>query len=250
MNSAKRNDLDRSSSEEATGASGEVLRILSGGAANGLVSRLEEQFNAQCQLTIEGDFGAVGGMRDRVVSGEAVDVVILTRSLIEELADQGHVEADSVRDLGQVVTGIAVRSGARKPAVSTASELRDLLASASALYVPHTTRSTAGKHVAAVLKALGLDLSGRLREFSNGQSAMAAMAEDAIQGAVGCTQITEILNTEGVDYAGDLPGVHGLVTTYTAAISTAAAQPQAAAALISLLSDPSAQETREAAGFS
>jgi len=228
-----------------------VLKILSGGAANGLVTHLEPRLLDEAGVRVEGNFGAVGGMRDRIVAGEAVDVVILTRTLIDELARSGHVDPASVRDLGTVATGIAVRSGEMLPDVSTSDAVRRLLEGASALYVPDTSRSTAGRHVAHVIAALGLhDRFGpRLKEFANGQTAMRAMAADEAPGAVGCTQVTEILNTEGVDYAGDLPGEHALATVYTAAVHENAASADAARRLVEILTDAEEAEARRAAGF-
>ena len=227
------------------------LRILSGGAANGLVSRLEQRFLRESGLTITGDFGAVGTMQDRILDGEQVDVIILTRPLIDDLARSGHVDPNTARDLGKVATGIAVRSGEEMPDVSTGAALRQLLSEAVELYVPHTIHSTAGRHVASVIESLGLSpLYGpRLRQFANGQTAMAAMVSGGEPGAVGCTQITEILNTDGVDYVGDLPDEHALKTVYTAAVSTSATRPDAARALVELLVDPLEQDTRQAAGF-
>ncbi|MCI5075848.1 substrate-binding domain-containing protein [Oricola sp.] len=247
MTAAAANDADADEPARKQTA----LRILSGGAANGLVTRLEPRFIREGGPGVEGDFGAVGMMRDRIVAGEAVDLIILTRALIDALSQSGHVVAGTARDLGAVVTGVAVRSGEAEPDISSGAALAQALAQAPTLYVPHTIESTAGRHVASVIDALGLSaLYGpRLRQFANGQTAMAAMAEDGEEGAIGCTQITEILNTDGVTYVGDLPDQYGLKTVYTAAVSTRAVQPDAARTLIEILVDPAEQETRRAAGF-
>ncbi|MFT6773625.1 MAG: molybdate transport system substrate-binding protein [Paracoccaceae bacterium] len=103
------------------------LRILSGAAANGLATALTEAFGATTGMGVTGDFGAVGGMRDRVLAGEWVDPIILTRAIIDALAAGGHVDPASGTDLGEVVTGVAVRSGAAFPDVSTADGLRTAL---------------------------------------------------------------------------------------------------------------------------
>ena len=228
------------------------LKILSGGAANGLVEALKEAFRAKTGIGVEGDFGAVGGMRDRVMAGESVDLVILTRTIVEDLAEAGQVEASSLADLGRVVTGIAVREGAPALVVSDEAALRQALLAADALYVPDTTKATAGIHVARVLDALGIggEMGSRLREFPNGQTAMAAMAADGDRTPLGCTQVTEILNTPGVRYAGDLPSPHGLSTVYTAAVATRSEAPEAASTLITLLSAQEHAPLRSRVGFS
>lgn len=102
-----------------------------------------------------------------------------------------------------------------------------------------------------VLKQLGLEaeLAGRLRPFPNGATAMAAMAQAAGPGLIGCTQVTEILNTPGVELVAPLPKEFELATVYTAAVCTRATQPQAARDLIALMSSADAAALRRACGF-
>lgn len=227
------------------------LRILSGGAANGLVNALAEAFRQDTGLGISGDFGAVGGMRDRVLAGEAVDLVILTQSIIDQLTSSGDVSEQTVTDIGNVVTGVAVLEGAPLPDVSTPEGLRRLLTDADGIYFPDPEKATAGIHFAGVLDALGVadQVAEKLHAYPNGQTAMAAMAKSGHGSPVGCTQITEILNTPGVSYAGDLPKEHGLVTTYTAAVSSRAANAEAASRLTALLTDPAHASLRTRCGF-
>lgn len=78
---------------------------------------------------------------------------------------------------------------------------------------------------------------------------MAAMAKSGDKNPIGCTQITEILNTPGVVYAADLPQDYGLSTIYTAAQSSRSLQPDAVQALISLLTANENIEIRKKAGF-
>ena len=69
--------------------------------------------------------------------------------------------------------------------------------------------------MACVSEALGITLPGtgsipathadRLRTFPNGITAMRAMASDAVPGAIGCTQVTEIAYVPGVALVGLLP---------------------------------------------
>ncbi|HXE89190.1 MAG TPA: substrate-binding domain-containing protein, partial [Hyphomicrobiaceae bacterium] len=72
------------------------LVVLSGGAAEGLVAALAPSFEAEAGCEIDGTFGAVGAMRDRLLAGAPADVLILSRALIDELARQGHAVPGSV----------------------------------------------------------------------------------------------------------------------------------------------------------
>ena len=228
-----------------------TLRILSGGAANGLVSALSDRVLADTGHKVKGDFGAVGVMRDRFLGGEAVDALILTRAIIDDLVASGHVDPNSVRDIGKVATGIAVLEGRSAPALATPDDLGTTLTAADTLYVPDTTKSTAGAHVASMLSGLGLAemMAPRLREFPNGQTAMAAMVKADEARSLGCTQITEIINTPGVEYAGDLPEPYGLTTTYTAALPTGAGNAAAAERLVQILTSENVAQIRSMVGF-
>lgn len=227
------------------------LEILSGGAANGMVNAVRAQFLEETGMEIAGDFGAVGGMRERFRGGEAADVLILTRAIIDQFADEGLVDAGSVADLGRVVTGVARRAGSPATDVSTPDALRNALLDADAIYFPDPEKATAGIHFARVMERLGVlePARDRLRRFPNGQTAMAAMAAGSDANPIGCTQITEILNSPGVDYVGDLPADLGLSTTYTAAVAAHAMHPEAAARLVAMLTSPDLAERRRRIGF-
>lgn len=228
-----------------------ALHLISGGAAQGLVSQLRDRLAAEQAVAVEGSFGAVGMMKDKLLAGAPCDVVILTDALIRELAVQGHVVADSITALGVVRTGVAVKSGRPLPAIDTAASLASLLRASSGIYFPDPVKATAGIHVMKVLKALGLDqeLAGKLRPYPNGATAMREMAQADREDVVGSTQVTEILYTPGVQLVGVLPREFELATVYTAAVCSKAMDPRAAAALIGLLAGDGAKALREAGGF-
>jgi molybdate transport system substrate-binding protein len=210
------------------------LRILSGGAAHGLIERIRPAFEAETGCTIDGTFSAVGAMRDKLLAGEPADVMILSRALIDELARSGHVVASSVTNIAKVATAIAVRRGDPLPDVLTADGLRAALAGADAIHFPDPAQATAGIHFAQVIRKLGLwdDVAARLRLAPNGATAMHALADSTDRRPIGCTQETEIRATPGVALVAPLPPGCDLVTTYTAAVTTSARAPAEAARFI------------------
>jgi molybdate transport system substrate-binding protein len=227
------------------------LQILSGGAAQGLVSQLEGSFFSESGRAVAGTYGAVGLMRDKLLAGEPCDVIILTQALIDELTAAGHVQSGSARPLGVVKTGVAVKTGEAQPHVDTPEALKAALLAAKGIYFPDPVKATAGIHVMNVLKKLGIDaqVASRLRVFPNGATAMREMAQAKEAGLVGCTQVTEILYTPGVHLVARLPKEFELATVYTAAVAAKAEQPQAARLLIELLVSPEAAELRRSGGF-
>ncbi len=227
------------------------LHLISGGAAHGLVTVLGDKFRAATGCEIDGAFGAVGAMKDKVVAGAPADLVILTAEAIADLEAKGLVVAGSAIDIGSVHTGIAVRTGDTVPAINTATSLREALRAADAIYFPDPARATAGIHFEKVLRQLGVaaEVARRIRTFPNGAAAMTAMAAQHGGRPIGCTQVTEILGTRGVTLAANLPHAFELVTVYTAAVATSAALPEQARRLAELLSSEAAKSQREQAGF-
>ncbi|HEX2255921.1 MAG TPA: substrate-binding domain-containing protein [Afifellaceae bacterium] len=225
--------------------------LLSGGAAQGLVGSLAPRFQAEHGCTIAGTYGAVGAMRQRLEAGEPADLLILTRAIIDELARDDAVLADTVADVGAVDTAVAVRSGTPPPAVADADQLREALLAADEIFCPDPKLATAGIHFAGVLERLGIaeDVAGRIRVFPNGATAMRHLADSKAANPIGCTQVTEILSTEGAEMVAPLPLGYGLATTYTAAICTRARHADLAGRLIALLTDAETQGARHAAGF-
>ena len=222
-----------------------TLRILSGGAAEGLVSCTSRAFQALTGFSITGKFGAVGEMATYVRKGDPVDVVIVTRALILELVAAGLASAEAAKDIGAVPTSVAIRKGDAAPSVANIDELRTAILAAPAFFTPSIENSTAGRHVAWMLKKMDIwqDTNDKLRNFPNGATAMAAMATSDIAGAIGCTQATEILNTPGITRVADLPNGLSLSTVYTAAVATVSTHKGPAGQLIDMLSK-STERTR------
>jgi molybdate transport system substrate-binding protein len=228
-----------------------ALNILSGGAAQGLVASLQPKLKVLTGLDIEGEFGAVGAMADKLRKGTPADIVILTAKIIAELAKDGLVAGASIADIGLVETALAVRSGDPLVAANDAAGLRAALLATDAIFVPDTRVSTAGIHVAKVLAQLGIadEVAARLKIYPNGATAMRHLAESDASRPIGCTQSTEIISTSGVMLSGSLPPGCELSTMYTAAVSARAANATQAQGLIDLLTAANQRELRERAGF-
>jgi molybdate transport system substrate-binding protein len=225
------------------------LRILSGGAVQGLVEALRPAFEQKTGCRIDGTFSAIGAMRERLLKGEAADLMILSRALIDGLARDGHVAA--VTDIGAVETAVAVRTADTRPDVGSASALRAALLAADEIHFPDPQQATAGIHFAKVLAELGIaaEVASRLRTAPNGATAMRALAVSSARRPIGCTQATEILSTPGIVLVASLPLGCDLATVYTAGITANAAARDEATTLVAMLTDGAAGDTRRRLGF-
>ena len=227
-----------------------MLKILSAGAAQAVVEQIAAAYTRDTGDAVEAEYSAVGAMKARVVAGEAVDVIVLTGALIDELIQSGHVAPGSRADLGKVGTGVAVRAGAPLPDVASAQALRAALAAATVVAFPDPAVATAGKVVMQVCEKLGIAdaVKAKMKLFPNGYAAMGWLAGTR-GNEIGITQITEILANKGVTYAGPLPGDLQSKAVYSAGLALRAAQAGAARAFIARLTGSSARPILAKAGY-
>ena len=211
-----------------------TIKVLGGGATQGWIEQRRAAFETATGCTIAGTFGAVGAMKAKLLGGEAVDLMLLSRALIDELAHDGQVVASSVTDIARVETAVAIRQGDSLSSIGDRDGLRKALLAADEIHFPDPAQATAGIHFAKVLRELGVwnDVESRLRTAPNGATAMRALAASTARRPIGCTQATEIVSTPGIVLVGPLPPGCELVTTYTAAVATRAQHPAEAARLI------------------
>lgn len=217
-----------------------VLRILAGGAAQSLVEKARPDFEASTNYTIDATFSAVGAMRDRLLAGEAADIVILSRALVDELARSGHVVAATIADVARVATAVAVRRGDALPAIGDKIALAEALEAADEIHFPDPALATAGIHFAKVMRDLGIGdrVASRLKLAPNGNTAMRALAASTVRHAIGCTQETEIRATPGIVLVAPLPPGCDLTTVYTAAVTRTSGASEEAARFIARASMP------------
>ena len=228
-----------------------TLRILSGGAAQGLVENLAPIFEQRTGWRIDGEFGAVGTMAAKLRDGVPTDLVILTNPVIAALEHDGLIVPGSMTTIGLVETAIAIREGDPMVAIADAGQLRETLLASDALFVPDMRSSTAGQHVARMLDQLGISvqMKTRIQEFSNGATAMREMSKSTFNRSIGCTQSTEIIPTPKLILVGALPPECALSTVYSASITWHSNDSAAARMLIDLLTSLDHALIRTNAGF-
>jgi molybdate transport system substrate-binding protein len=188
-------------------------------------------------------YGTAGALRDRVLAGEAADVVVTSEAHLATLP----IIPGSQVPMGAAGTGLAASDGApRRPIGDAASFRAALLASASIGWADPASGATGGRHFEKVIEALGIATAirakGRLYDF--GVNAVAACGRGEVELAV--SQATEIIGRPGVSLLGLFPPPHDLSTRYAAA---ALCETEGARALLALLSGPAARAALADIGF-
>ena len=175
----------------------------------------------------------------RLERGEPADVLIMVGYALDSLVKQGKVVADSRVDLVKSPIGIAVKSGAPKPDISSADAVRRaLLAAKSVAY----SDSASGVYVSTEMFArLGIAdaMKDKAKQIPADPVAGVVARGDA---EIGFQQISEMLPVPGVDIVGQLPPELQKITVFSAGITTVSREPEAGKALIKFLVSPAARD--------
>lgn len=181
----------------------------------------------------------------QLARGVEVDVVIMSREGMAELAKEGRIAPGTEADLATAVIGVAVRAGARKPDVSTVEGFRQALLAAKLVAVP---ASTSGIFLMEeVFPKLGVADRIRTRVMARGsQSAALAASGEADLAA---QPVSELLNVPGLDYVGEIPAELQLVQMFGAAVVQGSREPEAGRRLIAYLTTSKAAAAIRAHGM-
>jgi molybdate transport system substrate-binding protein len=228
----------------------EELRVMSAGGTAAAHLALVPLFQRSTGHTVVTDATSAGlgpaAIVNRVRRGEPVDVVILSRTQIDELIGEGRVVASSRVDVAQSSIGVAVRKGAAKPDISSVDALkRLLLQTPSFAYSPQVS----GIYLTTeLLPRLGIaeQVLKKGRRVDVGRVGTVVARGEA---EIGFQQISELLEVPGVDLVGPLPAEVQRVTLFSAGIVTGTRHPDAARALIDYFLSPAGTQVLEKSGL-
>ena len=225
------------------------LRVYSGGAPQDTLKLLAPEFERTAGIRAAFTFAVVGDIQQRLQAGERADVVLLPVPLIDALDKAGKVRPGSRGLLARVGIAVVIREGAPKPDISTADALRATLTQARAITHADPQATPGGRHIAALLAQWGITETPQRR--ISPKSAISGGADLIASGEVniGLYLLSEVLTAKGVTVAGMLPADLQSYIVYAGAILADSPSPDAAAAFLTFVADPSRQEQWKATGF-
>jgi molybdate transport system substrate-binding protein len=214
-----------------------VVRMLSTLALKGAVRGLAERYEAEFGARIEADFAPTVALLERLRSGEAADVVILTRQALDDLAAQGSVVADSCVDLARSYVGLAVKAGAPRPSIATDADLRATLLDAGS--VAYSRIGASGIFFAQLIERMGIasEINAKARVVPSGLTAgllLTGEADLAVQ------QISELRLVPGVEIVGPIPIDLQDPVVFSAGRLAASERPAQSDRLLKFLASPEA----------
>jgi molybdate transport system substrate-binding protein len=230
-------------------ASAAEVTLIAPGGIRAAVQQMIPDFEKKSGHTVKGTFGSGGGTKERVIKGDAFDVPIVQLPL-EPVRASGQVVTASETPLATVWVGVAVRTGAPKPDISTPEAVKKLLLGAKMISYPNGANgAAAGVSFDETLKKLGIadEMKPKIKLAQGGAGAMKLLADGEID--IGLTFISEIITEPGVEVVGPLPRAISTPTALVGYLSAHAKNPEAAKALLSYLSGPEAAKVYKERGM-
>jgi molybdate transport system substrate-binding protein len=132
------------------------LKVLSGNGSRAAVRELCTQFENTTGHKIDLRFGVNVEVKSKIEAGERFDVVVGNLPIIDALIKDGTVVGPRV-DFGQAGLGVAVRSGAPKPDISSVEGFKRALLASNAVAFQARVRA------ASTLSVCSTEWASRLR---------------------------------------------------------------------------------------
>jgi molybdate transport system substrate-binding protein len=227
------------------------LKILSAGAVKRGVARIAADFERESGNTVRVEFATAPEIRKRVAEGETADVIVAPPAVMDEIAKQGKIVAESRGFVGRSRMGVVVHATAAMPALGdTASFKRALLGATAVVH----NKASSGIYAAKLLEKLGLKeaLGSRIVVVETGSAIMEHVAAHP-PSAIGLAQISEVMvmidKGCAVRLAAPLPDEIQNVTSYDAAATRSSRAPDAAQKLAASLSSDAAKKIFAATGI-
>lgn len=224
------------------------LKVLGAGPVKRGITQAAAQFGKQSGHAVTVEFTAAPTVRERVLAGEAVDVVAVPAATMDEFAAAGRIAGAARTTLGRARMGLAMRHGAAAPDLSTAESFRAAVAAADAVVA---NLANSGNYVAKLVAQLGFG-DDKLMRQPDAVKVMELVASSPARllGAGQLPEIRELIDKGmAIELAGPLPDALQSITAYEAAATAAGGNAAAAAAFIAYLAGDDARALMAATGI-
>ncbi|MGZ5650477.1 MAG: substrate-binding domain-containing protein [Usitatibacter sp.] len=226
------------------------LKVMISGGFSGPYEKLLPEFERTTGIKVTTRSGSSQGTGPETIGaqlarGVPVDVVILSREGLAELIAAHRIAPGSDADLARTPIGVAVRSGAAKPDVSTVEAFKKAALNAKAVAVP---ASTSGIFLTKeILPRLGIADKVNVKVAPRGTGAAAMVASG--EADLGLLPVSEIVHAPGVELAGVIAEEIQLNQLFAAAMVAGSSEAEAAKRLIAFLASERASAAIKSSGM-
>jgi molybdate transport system substrate-binding protein len=220
--------------------------VLSSNGTKAVLEELAPTFEETSGARLVFRFAPSAELKTRIEEGEPFDVAFLTEATVGELIALGKADEETRAAIARSGAGVAIRKGARKPALETPQAFRQALLDAKS--VAYVGRGATADIMRSVFARLGIEDAMRVKtKVLDGMTAAEAVASGEAE--LGFTQVSEILPHPGVELGGALPAELQVYTTFEAVVSSSSREREAAERWIRFLTSPAAAAAIRASGM-
>lgn len=204
------------------------LQVLAGAGIAGPLKEIAAQFEAASGHTLAIRYGTTPELI-KLAASRTLRPGCGSRRCLQGCANPRAVRACANLDVARVGIGVAVRSGAAKPDITTPEAFRQTLLKAHA--VASIPASATGTLLAGVYERLGI--AEEMQAKTKAQPGPAQMIEAVVKGeAEIAVFLTNVLADPRLDMVGPLPGEIQRELVYQTGLSASSREPDAAKAFI------------------
>jgi molybdate transport system substrate-binding protein len=213
------------------------LRLLAGGAMSTVWADIKPQFEQASGHKLEIFFGTTPNLIKEATSGKPFDVGVVPVEVMQDTSARARFVTGPTTDIAHVGLGVAVRSDAQRPDISTADALKATLLKAQS--IASIPESATGYSIAKVFDRLGITepMKAKMRAQPNPAQIVAAVAKGEVELGI---FLINVLTAPGLDVVGPFPVELQQNVVFTAAVGSETKEAIAAKALIEYLKSPAA----------
>jgi molybdate transport system substrate-binding protein len=223
------------------------LHVLISNGVKGATNELLPVAEASLKCRAVTQYNASAVLKDKIVSGEAFDVAILTSDVIDDLVKQGKIVAGSRVPVTRIGIGLGVRAGAAKPDISTPEALKQALLQAKSLTFNPNGASSA--YTDKIFAQLGIAEQMKSKIILEAESERSQKDVADGKAEMILTLIPEVTSIPGVQLVGPLPSEVQKYMNFSAGVAAGSKSPERAKALIKALTGPSAAPVFKSKGM-
>jgi molybdate transport system substrate-binding protein len=217
------------------------LKLITSMASRELLKDLCARYQNESQQAVIVDAAGGVDVAKRLRAGEFVDVAVLSRNSIDDLAREKILLLDSVTDIANSGIAVAVAAGAAAPDISSEDALRRAVLEASSVSY---SSGPSGVYLEKRFALWGVldQIRPRILVPPPGVPVGSLVANGKV--ALGFQQLSELINVDGIRVLGPLPAALQLLTTFSGAIASRSIESGAARRLLHYLASPQAAEVK------
>jgi molybdate transport system substrate-binding protein len=212
------------------------ITVLAGMGVISGVSDLAPAYEKLTGHTVTVKFEQAAAMNAMINSGAPADIAVLQPEQVDNFIKQGKMAAGTKTNFAQAGVGVAVKTGAPRPDISTVEAFKNAMLNAKSIGY---SQAGSGLIAAKVMEKLGIaDQLKSKTKFINGLPVAEAVAKGEVE--IGLQQINVIIPVEGADYIGPLPRDLQDTVRFAAGVLTVSKQKDLARAFLNFIASADA----------